>query len=183
MKRCTLAFACAFALMALTQNAYADAVSEVRVGVLAHDQAPIVNNVESGTDLNVEVMFNSPAILDGIGSPRPHVGATIASEGTSILYAGLNWQHDFNTRWFVSADLGLAAHDGDPLQESEQTPYEQQTEKALGCRVVLHVAVGAGYRFSPRWNMGLHYQHLSNATLCGSNEGLENIGVRVGYVF
>jgi hypothetical protein len=28
-----------------------------------------------------------------------------------------------------------------------------------------------------------HYEHLSNGTTCVVNEGLENIGIRVGRVF
>jgi lipid A 3-O-deacylase len=151
--------------------------------VLAHDQAPIVDNVESGTDLNLEVLFASPRGLSGIGSPRPHVGITLSSEGTSLAYAGLTWEHNFQSRWFVDGSVGLAVHDGDPMQEDEQTLREAETEKALGCRVVFHLGVGAGYRISPHWNVAAHYEHLSNGTICGSNEGLENIGIRVGRVF
>ena len=158
-------------------------LSEIRVGVFAHDQAPLVDNVESGTDLNVEALFRSPRSLRGIGAPRPHVGITLASEGTSLAYAGLTWEHDFRSHWFLDGSLGLAIHDGDPLQEHYQTQREAATEKAMGCRIVAHLSVGAGYRISPHWNVAAHYEHLSNATLCGSNDGLENIGIRVGRVF
>jgi hypothetical protein len=135
--------------------------SEMRVGLLAHDQAPIVDNVESGMDLNLEVLF----------------------EGTSLAYAGLTWEYNFRPSWFVDGSVGLAVHDGDPLQEDEQTLREAETEKAMGCRVVFHLGVGAGYRISPHWNVAAHYEHLSNGTICGSNEGLENIGIRIGRVF
>jgi lipid A 3-O-deacylase len=158
-------------------------VSELRVGVLAHDEAPIVANVESGADFNAELLFVSPRALRGIGAPRPYAGVTYAPEGTSHVHAGLSWEHDFARRWFVTGALGLALHDGEPLQEWEQTTYEQASEKALGCRVVFHLYAGAGYRLSRRWNVAAHYEHLSNATLCPTNEGLENIGVRVGWVF
>jgi lipid A 3-O-deacylase len=158
-------------------------LSELRVGVFAHDQAPLVDNVESGADLNIELLFKSPRFLRGIGGPRPDIGVTLASEGTSLAYAGLTWEHDFRSRWFLTGSLGLAVHDGDPLREEDQTLEEIETKKALGCRATAHVTAGAGYRFSPRWNVALHYEHLSNATLCDSNEGLENIGVRVGRRF
>jgi hypothetical protein len=158
-------------------------LSEMRVGVLAHDKAPIIADVESGADLNIELLFASPHALRRLDAPRPIVGVTLASEGTSYAYAALNWQDEFGSRWFLMGSLGLAVHDGDPLQESEQTLYEQETEKALGCRVNFYVAVGAGYRLSRRWNVAAHYEHLSNATLCETNEGLESIGIRVGRVF
>jgi lipid A 3-O-deacylase len=158
-------------------------VSEIRVGVFAHDEAPIVANVETGIDVNAEVLFTSPRVLRGIGGPRPYLGASFATEGTSHIHAGLSWEHDFGSRWFVSGAIGLAAHDGDPLDEAEQTPHEQETEKALGCRVVAHLYASAGYRLSRRWNVSAHYEHLSNGTTCVVNEGLENIGIRVGRVF
>lgn len=171
------------ALVAVAPAAHADPLSEIRLGVLAHDRAPIIKDKEEGTDLNVELLFNAPEFLDAIGSPRPYVGLTAASEGTSHVHAGLSWQGDLGERWFVYGNLGLAAHDGDPLSEEDQTPEEQMTEKALGCRVNFHLAVGAGYRLSRRWNLALHYEHLSNATLCDSNGGIENVGVRIGYMF
>lgn len=178
-----LAFAAA-GNQAMAEDALQDGwLSEIRVGLLAHDQAPLVDNVESGVDLNVELLFRSPRSLRGIGAPRPGVGVTLASEGTSLAFAGLTWEHDFQSRWFLTGSLGFAVHDGDPLQEEEQTLVEMETEKALGCRATAHVTVGAGYRVSHRWNVALHYEHLSNATLCDTNEGLENIGVRVGRVF
>jgi lipid A 3-O-deacylase len=188
-KHCSPAFAALAWAIALTGPAWAEEtddqgwLSEIRVGVLAHDQAPIVANVETGIDFNAEVLFSSPRVLRGIGAPRPYLGASFASEGTSHLHAGLSWQHDFGSRWFVSGAIGLAAHDGDPLDEADQTPYEQETEKALGCRVVAHLYASAGYRLSRRWNVSAHYEHLSNGTTCVVNEGLENIGIRVGRVF
>lgn len=158
-------------------------VSEVRIGVFAHDQAPLLHNTETGTDINAEVLFAAPDVLDRIGAPRPHVGVTYSLEGTSHAYAGLTWERDFNGGWFLTGGLGLAVHDGDPLDKDEQDAIEFETEKALGCRVNIHWGIGAGYRISEHWNVALHYEHLSNAYLCVSNEGLENIGLRVGRRF
>jgi hypothetical protein len=171
------------ALVAAAPDARADPFSEIRIGVLAHDQAPVIKDKEEGTDFNAELLFASPSFLDAIGSPRPYVGFTAASEGTSHIHAGLGWEGNLAERWFLYGNLGLAAHDGDPLLEEDQTPDEQMAEKALGCRVNFHLAVGAGYRLSRRWNLAIHYEHLSNATLCESNGGIENIGVRLGYAF
>jgi lipid A 3-O-deacylase len=158
-------------------------LSEIRFGLLDHDEAPIVANVESGVDFNAEMLFVSPRALRGIGAPRPYVGATVATEGTSHVHAGLSWDYDFSSRWFVTGAVGLAAHDGHPLQEWEQTPREHETEKALGCRVVFHLYAGLGFRLSRHWNVAAHYEHLSNATLCGSNGGLESLGIRIGRAF
>ena len=56
------------------------AISEIRVGVLNHDEGPFSRNKEEDNpDINAEVLFVSPDILDLIWSPRPHVGAAPAS--------------------------------------------------------------------------------------------------------
>jgi lipid A 3-O-deacylase len=169
--------------VAHAQDVESPFMSELRVGVLAHDRAPIVDNSESGTDLNVELLFRSPRGFAVLGAPRPHVGVTLASEGTSYAYAGLVWEGDFASRWFWTGAFGIAAHDGDPLSKDEQDAVEFETEKALGCRMNFHVGAGVGYRLTRRWNLGIQYEHLSNANLCQDNEGLENIGLRVGYMF
>jgi lipid A 3-O-deacylase len=179
-----IAFAavCFLAAGARAETGEQGLLSEIRVGLLAHDQSPIVADVESGIDFSADVLFASPRSLEGFGEPRPYVGVTLAEEGISHLHGGLGWDYDVGGRWFVSGALGLAVHDGDPLQEWEQTQYEQETEKALGCRVVFHLYAGVGYRLSRRWNVSAHWEHLSNGTLCPTNEGLENIGFRIGLV-
>ena len=52
-------------------------VDELKVGGLAHDVGFLGHHVESGADVNVELLFTSPDLLRYIGSPRPHIGADI----------------------------------------------------------------------------------------------------------
>jgi lipid A 3-O-deacylase len=67
-------------------------VDEVKIGALAHDVAFFTHHVESGTDVNLEVLFTAPDLLSVIGSPRPHIGADINTSGnTSDGYFGLTW--------------------------------------------------------------------------------------------
>lgn len=161
-------------------------LSEVRVGLLAQDQGPIVNSVESGVAYNVEVLFNSPDFLDGIGSPRPHFGVSSASDpyATSYAYAGLTWERELANDWFLVGGLGLALHDGEYLRKSEQPVEDWRRSKTLGCRVDFHWGIGAGRRLSEHWNAALHYEHVSSADVCIKGAlGLENVGFRIGRVF
>ena len=127
-----------------------------------------------------------------IWSPRPHIGISYNSSGdTSQAYLGLTWEWSFLDGWFVEFGLGGMIHDGHLLGVDDET-------KSLGCRLLFRESVNAGYRFYKRHALMLHFDHSSNASLCekntadGSaegrhnvilNEGLENFGIRYGYMF
>jgi len=64
-----------------------------------------------------------------------------------------------------------------------KTELESNDRKALGCRFLFRGAAGLGWRLTENHNIGLHFDHISNAFLCGENEGMETIGVRYGYQF
>ena len=51
--------------------AVAQVVDEFKFGVLAHDIAVFDSHVETGADVNFEMLFTPPDFLGGIGSPRP----------------------------------------------------------------------------------------------------------------
>lgn len=161
-------------------------LSEFRLGLLAQDRGPIVNDVESGAAVNAELLFNSPRLLDAIGSPRPHLGISAATDpdATSYAYAGLTWEYDFQQHWFLVGGLGLAIHNGETLRKSEQNPDDWGRVKTLGCRVDFHWGIGAGRRLSEDWNVALHYEHVSSGDVCIKGAlGLENVGIRFGRLF
>ncbi len=150
------------------------------MGVLAHDQRRSWTMSSPAQTSISKCCSGRPVACAGSVRQRPHVGITLSSEGTSLAYAGLTWEHNFRSGWFLDGSVGLAVHDGErPRRKNEQTLEEAETEKAMGCRLVFHLGVSAGYRISPHWNVAAHYEHLSNGTICGGNEGLENIGIRV----
>ena len=152
-------------------------VSEVRLGGLAHDQGPFSSNKEDGLDINAEVLFVSPDFLDAIGAPRPHAGLTLNSSGdTSQAYLGLSWEWDFWDGAFAGFSLGGAVHNG----ETSTAPLDR---KELGCPVLFRESIDIGYRVDENYSLMVHLAHISNAKLCDTNEGLENIGIRYGYRF
>ena len=169
-----------------------DLFSEFRIGVLAHDRGPFSSKDEGGIDTNFELLFASPELLSFMWSPRPHIGINYNSSGdTSQAYLGLTWEWSFLDGWFVEFGLGGMIHDGHLFGVDDET-------KSLGCRLLFRESVNAGYRFYKRHALMLHFDHSSNASLCekntadGSaegrhnvilNEGLENFGIRYGYMF
>ncbi|MDH5748920.1 MAG: acyloxyacyl hydrolase [Rhodospirillales bacterium] len=153
--------------------------SEIRLGVLWHDEGPFSHRKEEGVDGNIEILFASPRWLDFIGSPRPHVGGSFNSAGdTNQAYLGLTWDWSFWKGAFAEFSLGGAIHDGETDQGS--APLDR---KELGCPVLFRESIGLGWRFQNRHSISLHLDHISNAKLCDTNEGLENVGIRYGYMF
>jgi hypothetical protein len=127
-----------------------------------------------------------------IWSPRPHIGISYNSSGdTSQAYLGLTWEWSFLDGWFAEYGLGGMIHDGHLLGVDDET-------KSLGCRLLFREPANVGYRFYKRHALMFHFNHSSNARLCekntsdGSvegrhdvivNEGIENVGIRYGYMF
>ncbi|HEX9570130.1 MAG TPA: acyloxyacyl hydrolase [Rhodospirillales bacterium] len=152
-------------------------LSEIRIGALAHDEGPFSHKKEDGVDANVELLFASPDFLKIIWSPRPHIGGNINSSGdTSQGYFGLSWEWEFWRYMFGGFSLGGAVHTG----ETTNAPVDR---KELGCRVLFRESVELGFRFAERHSVSAFLDHISNAKLCSTNEGLENFGVRYGYKF
>jgi hypothetical protein len=154
---------------------------DARFGVFAHG----LKGHETGTaDLQVELA--SPRLLSGYGGfwswfiPRLHGGGSLNTAGrTSFAYAGLLWTGNLTERLFFEPFVGAAVHDGVLIGP---VPNMQ----ALGCRELVHSGLSLGYRFAERWSVLATYEHLSNASSisgCRRNQALDNVGLRLGYLF
>ena len=162
-------------------------VDEVKVGVLSHDVGFLGHHVESGDDVNLEILFTPPAILDIIGSPRPHIGADINTDGnTSDGYFGLTWGITLIQNLFQSGDgifangsLGGAVHDSSPLTGATQPPGH----KLLGSRILFRESAELGYAINPRIDVSAFLDHISNANLAPRNAGITSAGARLGFKF
>ena len=77
---------------------------------------------------------------------------------------------------FFGLGLGGTVHDG--LQD----PTDPD-KKALGSRILFHIPIEIGLRLDDRRSISVYFEHMSNAFLFDSNEGLDSIGVRYGYKF
>jgi lipid A 3-O-deacylase len=165
-------------------HAQSSIIDEVKLGVLAHDVGFLGDSIEGGADLMGEVLFKSPDLLRIIGSPRPAVGVSVNTAGdTSYIYGDLSWtarlwhpSGDLETGPYVLGAVGGAVHDG-------RLDTATDDEKALGSRVLFHLAVGLGYQLTRVTSVEAYFDHLSNADLASHNAGLNNVGVRVGFKF
>lgn len=152
-------------------------ISEIRGGLYAHDIDLLSFHREGGSDINGEILFSSPEVFDVIWSPRPHIGATVNMSGnTSHVYGGLTWDLDLPAGFFVEANLGGAVHDG-------YLDTDKGTRKSLGSRVLFRFGGALGYNLTEHWNVSVQMEHISNAYLADPNEGMDNLGVRLGYRF
>ncbi|HEX6441266.1 MAG TPA: acyloxyacyl hydrolase [Stellaceae bacterium] len=162
-------------------------IDEVKVGALAHDVGFLGHHVESGADANLEVLFTSPDILGIIGSPRPHIGGDINTDGnTSDGYFGLTWGITLIQNLFASGDgvfangsLGGAVHDASPLTGTVQPPGH----KLLGSRILFRESAELGYQVTPQLSISALLDHISNANLAPRNAGITNAGARFGFKF
>jgi len=157
---------------------------EFKIGVLAHDVGFLDKHVESGADINFEMLFTPPGLLAVVGSPRPHIGGSINTDGnTNAGYFGLTWgitliQSLFG--WgdgvFANGSLGGALQDG----YTNSAPPER---KKLGSTALFRGSLELGYQATPSVSVSAFVDHMSNADLANHNAGLTNAGVRFGVKF
>lgn len=169
-------------------------VSEVRGGVLYHDVGIIGQQREHGVDLNGEVLFVSPvpdSLVAGIDprfrwmlTPRINVGIDANTSGyTSQLYFGLTWTANlyydvFRAQDHVSFSVGFG-----PSFNDGHITSSNGNHLSLGSNVLFHPSLELAYWFTPRYSASVYFDHSSNAGLASHNDGLSNLGVRIGVAF
>lgn len=137
--------------------------TDVIVGLHYHD----VNNLfsgrktERGVDLGLEVLLS-----DGV--VRPHLGFTLNSNReTSKIYSGVTLG---TTRpgVFACLSVGGAIH--------------FNSVRHLGSKVLIRLTTEVGYSFGHS-RVSFILDHISNADLFESNDGLDIVGFRYGWRF
>lgn len=178
MNRSLLVALTGAALIQAAGAANADgAISELRIGALAHDTGVFGHRKESGVDVNAELYFQDLRWLGGSWETRPSIGMSINSEGnTSQMYAGLNIGRSILGPLFMEFGAGAAVHNG----ETETTSPDR---KELGSQLLFHLSGSLGIRISDSVTLSAYLEHISNAGLADRNEGLNNAGARIGFRF
>ena len=181
-----LAAALVFSGTAKAQDAGGFGVDELRGGLFFHS----VDNAPAGSafldtsrlqDVNVELLFTplNQGEWRWLGAFRPHVGATVNLGGLeSQLYAGLSWTwHIMDGPVFIEGSLGGTIHNG--AENGASFPARN-----LGCSPMFRESASIGYQFTEQASIMATVEHSSHAGLCGSdNQGITNLGVRVGWKF
>jgi lipid A 3-O-deacylase len=173
--------------LGLSTGARADGfiLSEARLGVYAHDASLFGHQKESGADIGMELLFQPIPIL---WEPRPVIGGLVNTDGeTDQAYIGLTWTWDFAQNvlndgdgFYAEATLGGGWNDG---KINVTNPVEQESRKSLGSHILFREDADLGYHINPVWSVAISYNHISNADLATRNEGINDIGVRVGMKF
>jgi lipid A 3-O-deacylase len=181
------------ALLIFAPAASAQIVDSVRLGVMEHNIRvidPDNADKESGVNINGELRFASPAILDFLWSPHPFVMASVNTDGnTSFAGVGLEWDWEFADGWRLEPGLGYVVHDGDnesPFPQGSQESFEySQRHVFLGSTDLFRTSLALTYDINERWGVQVLYEHLSHGQILGSgrNQGLDELGVRAVYRF
>jgi lipid A 3-O-deacylase len=168
----------------ITAAAQSPIVDEFKFGILAHDVGLFDQRVESGADVNFELLFTPPDALTVIGSPRPQVGGSLnTAGGTSSGYFGLTWgitliQNLFG--WgnsvFLNGSFGGAVQGG-------YTNNSPPDRKKLGSTLLARESLELGYQLTPNMSISAFLDHMSNANLATHNVGLTDAGARLGFKF
>ncbi|PDT09149.1 MULTISPECIES: acyloxyacyl hydrolase [unclassified Rhizobium] len=167
--------------MAGSADAGEQIFDELRFGVSASVQSG--HSREDGVFPEITALFDPFGYEEAVGwqqqllRPRVHLGTSIGTAGEATqFFTGFTWTVDFNDKLFAEAGFGGVIHTGD-LDDNDDGPE-------LGCRVLFHEYAGAGYRFTPHWNVMAQIAHSSHANLCdGPNDGMTRAGIQIGYKF
>lgn len=188
------AIACAVATGAPAM-AQVDWLSEVRLGVVAHDLDLLGDGsggTESGVNIQAEIVLESPKALSWAFSPRPWGQFSVNTDGdTNYGGIGLAWTTPRERRIFGEVDFGVVIHDGvinvPPISDNPDEIAKRirlaETRVLFGSRELFRTALGLGVRVTDTIDAQLVIEHLSHGQVFadGKNEGLDTIGVRFGY--
>lgn len=173
-------------------------VEEVRAGVLAHNISVGINsdneNKESGENIQGEIVFGSPPLLDRkwTGRPRPYIVGSVNTAGnTSFGGFGLLWNFDFGRdgKWSFEPGLGYIVHNGAidrPFPAVDpRTPEFDANNILFGSRDLFRTSLALNRDLGERWGVQVIYEHLSHGQIIGQgrNQGNDSIGGRVYYRF
>ncbi len=162
---------------------------EARFGVFYHREGSIDPNTAdiSAAIVTPRLNVGAPGYWANL-LPRLQIGGNLNLWGkTSYAYADGVITLPITPWLFFEPFLGAAIHNGSLVA----TP----TLSGLGCPVLFHAGVSLGVPINRHWEVMGTFEHLSNGkglfgvdcgtnqTVTGSNQGLNNYGVRFSYAF
>jgi len=114
--------------------------------------------------------------------PRPHLGLTANTEGkTSKGYFGLTWATMLARDVFRPGDgIRFDFLFGGSINNGLHNRHLAD-RKDLGGNLLFHVGAELGYQFDRTWSVSLFLDHDSNGGTASRNQGLNSVGLRVGY--
>lgn len=174
--------------LAAAAGAQASVIDQAWLGVYAHDVSDLGAGKESNTeDIQLEAQTVQPQALRFLGAP--HIVGTLAlntAGETNFGALSLGWDHRLVGPLYASLQFGIGLSDGvDEPAAGAAGDEERRRRLILGSKALFREAVGVDWRFSRRWAAGVEYVHASNGQILGHgvNEGINDVGLRLGYHF
>lgn len=152
-------------------------LTEIALGVSAHDVGAFGRNKESGGNFNLELRFTpfDWSVWRRIYNPQPHIGIHVNSDkNTNQIYAGAGWVFNLSPDVVVTGTLGLSLHDG-------KTSTTLLNRKELGSGLLFRESLEAGYKLTKHQKISIYLDHISNAGIAENNEGLDTFGLRFSH--
>lgn len=196
MKR-TIGRALLAATLALA-GAGAARAGEIFGGAYAHGVGT-KQGQEGGADFMLGYRTDRIESLPWLFKPALHAFGSVNTEvDTHFVAAGVNWPIAIlgSQRWYLRPGIGLAVTTGEAKIGNAFAPGISAAESArrrrlsatridFGSQVLFEPELSIGYRINDRWQIEASFVHLSNGQILaqGKNQGLDDVGVRVGYRF
>lgn len=169
-------------------------VEEIRIGAVENirsDHGEIVEGKQEGTNVELEIVSSSPDFLNIIGSPRPYLLGSFATDngGVSFGGVGLLWRWEFADGWAFEPGFGYIVHDGEidnpfPGASPQGIAFEEE-HQLLGSRDLFRTTFALERELGDRAAVQLYWQHMSHGQILdeGRNQGLDYVGLRFSYRF
>lgn len=181
----------AAAAAAAAQGAAAGPLESVQVGALAHNTGALnADNApnEGGANIEAQLNFQAPDAFSLIGRPRPFLVASVNTDG-AVSYGGLGlqWRAPLLAGFRLEPELGYVIHDGEvenPFPNGDPRATQFSDDHILyGSRDLFRTALGLTRDVGDRATASLFFNHLSHGQILGSgrNQGVDELGVRVGW--
>ena len=154
---------------------------EIYGGVYAHgvDTPFTFDTGEGGMDVQAGYRFAPIEALSAIGSPQPHVFASVNLDGdTNFGGVGFTWKAELGDI-YIRPGAGLVIHDAPSLRVDPATRIRTD----LGSRILFAPEIAIGTHLSERVSVEASWVHISNAQIFDSeqNPGIDTIGLRVNF--
>jgi lipid A 3-O-deacylase len=181
------------ALSGMTAPAHAK-IEEFRVGVVGNirdDHGDIVEGKHEGANIELELISSSPDFLNLLGSPRPYLMGSVATDEDGVNFGGVGllWRWEFADGWAFEPGFGYILHDGEidnpyAMGSPEAIAFEEDNQ-LLGSRDLFRTSFALEREFGERAAMQLYWEHMSHGQILdeGRNQGLDYVGVRFSYRF
>ncbi len=169
-------------------------IEEMRLGAVTNlrlDHGDIVEGKHEGVNVELEIGSSSPNFFNIIGSPRPYLMGSFATNGDGVNFGGIGliWRWEFAEGWAFEPGFGYIIHDGEidnpyPTGSPAATAFEEDNQ-LLGSRDLFRSSFALEREFGSRFAAQLYWEHMSHGQILdeGRNQGLDYVGLRFLYRF